>query len=352
MRRLKQSGVYYLFAKRNGKQFSRSLDTTDKPLAKRRLADYLRDFERLAPAEEAGLTFEQVAARWLDTTKHTVKDATHDRRERCVRAVAPFVSGIPIRNVTVRHCEAWLTERGNLKAPQTFAHELNTMRAVFKYAMENGWILRNPTAGIKRRRIVSKKPNVPTDEHFQSVMKHIRADPRERGGADLVEILAYSGMRLKEATALRWQDVNFAAGWFTVTGGERGTKNHEQRTLPLSAEMLALLKRIKRAQGKATPDAFVIQVASAKKCLETACRKLELPHLHHHSLRHYFTTKAMETGIPVSTVAQWLGHKDGGALLLKRYAHLQQAHSMEQMKRMTFSVAKQGKATRRKSKSL
>jgi integrase len=299
----------------------------------------MRDLERLAPAEDANLSFDQVAERWLETTRHTIKASSHDRRQRSLQAVAPFFSGLSIRNVAARHCEDWLTQRGSAIAPQTFAHELNAMRAVFAFALEHGLILRSPAAGIKRRRIVSKKPNVPTREQFQRAVAAIRAEPRERGGADLVELLAYSGMRLREATALRWRDVNFSQGVFTVTGGERGTKNHEQRTVPLSDEMRGLLESIKRQRGKVAPEADVIQVASAKRCLETACRKLGLPKFHHHSLRHYFTTCAVESGVDIPTIAKWTGHKDGGALLMKRYAHLQQAHSVEQMKRVNFHAA-------------
>ena len=146
-------------------------------------------------------------------------------------------------------------------------------------------------------------------------------------------------MRLREATALRWRDVNFSAGVFTVTGGEVGTKNHEQRTVPLSVEMLALLTRIKRGRGTVAPDAFVVEVANARRCLDTVCRKLGFPHWHNHSLRHYFTTCAVESGVDIPTIAKWTGHKDGGALLMKRYAHLQQAHSVEQMKRVSFTAA-------------
>jgi hypothetical protein len=53
LRRLKTSGVYYAFVKRHGKQYRRSLHTTDKAFARRRLADLMRDLERLAPAEDA-----------------------------------------------------------------------------------------------------------------------------------------------------------------------------------------------------------------------------------------------------------------------------------------------------------
>ena len=341
LKRLKTSGVYYAFMKRRGKQISRSLSTTDKPLAKRRLAEILRELERLAPDEDANLTFKQVAKLWADATRHTLKPAADDRRERAVAAVAPFLSGKSIKHLTTRDCEAWVTGRekkdGGKISSQTFNHELNAMRAVFAYALEHGMILRNPAASIKRRRIVSKPTNVPTREQFQTALAAIRAEPHERGGADLMELLAYSGMRLREATALCWRDVDFSAALFTVTGGERGTKNYEHRTVPISAEMEALLKRIKQSR-KTAPDETIAQVASADRSMETTCRKLGLPHFHHHSLRHYFATCAIESGVDIPTVARWMGHKDGGALLMKRYSHLRLSHSKEQMKRVSFGL--------------
>ena len=94
LRRHKTTGNYYAFVKKGGKQFRRSLKTTDKPLAKRRLADLLNDFARLMPAEAADLTFEQVAEQWLDNTKHTVKPSTVIRRQTCLKAVTPFLSGL------------------------------------------------------------------------------------------------------------------------------------------------------------------------------------------------------------------------------------------------------------------
>jgi integrase len=209
------------------------------------------------------------------------------------------------------------------------------MRAVFAYAMEQGWILRNPASGIKRRRIVSKTPDVPTLKQLQDIIAEIRKEPRERGGADLVELLAYSGMRLREATALLWRDVDFTNGVFTVTGGDTGTKNHEHRTVAMSEKLRGLLERIKDG-GPVNPDEKIIRVACALKTLETTCRRLKLPKFHHHSLRHYFTTRAVEGGVDIPTIARWLGHIDGGTLLMKRYAHLQQAHSLEQIKRVSL----------------
>ena len=339
LRRLKSSGIYYVFAKHGGKQISRSLKTTDKATATRLRNDFLNDLSALSSDDAAKLTFEQVAARWTQADKFTLKASTITRRELCVKILTPFFLGLQIRHITPRHCEAWLLARRDKVSARTITIELETMRAVFRYAIEQGLILRDPSRGIKRPKAKHNPPDAPTRDQFQNIVAAIRGQSQHRGnaGADLVELLAYSGMRLNEARSLRWRDVNFSAGVFTVTGGERGTKNLLHRTVPLSDEMRCLLKSLKQARGKVEPDEYIIQTASAKKCLATACRGLKLPHFHHHSLRHYFATCAIESGVDIPTVARWLGHLDGGALLMKTYAHLQQAHSQEQMKRVSFA---------------
>ncbi|MGH7951053.1 MAG: tyrosine-type recombinase/integrase [Limisphaerales bacterium] len=341
LRRRKSSGVYYAFVRRGRKQFRRSLKTTDKAFAKRKLADFVRDVGRMETGDAAHATFDDVAARWMEITRHALKAGTIRHRQTCLKAVAPFFLGLSIRNITPRHCEAWLKEHGAARAPQTVAHELRIMRAVFKYAIEQGLILHDPSKGIKRPRVRNKPTPTPTREQFQSIVAAIRAESQGKGndGADLVELLAYSGMRLNEACSLRWRDVNFSASAFTVTGGERGTKNYEQRTVPLFAEMRALLERIKREHGGVSRDDFVVRNATARKCMETACRKLGLPNFHHHSLRHYFASCAVESGAEFGAIAGWMGHKDGGILLAKRYAHLRMSHSLEQAKRVSFGVA-------------
>ena len=339
LRRLKTSGVYYVHAKRNGKQFRQSLETTDKATAKRKVKDFMGELDRLTSGEAAKITFDELAKRWNEAEAHTLKASTAARRAASVKAIAPAFFGLQIRHITRGHCEAWaIARRKDEVAAATFTKELETIRGAFRYAVEQGLILRDPAAHIKRPRVVNRRAPVPSRAQFESILASIRTAAQGKGdeGANLVELLAYSGMRLNEARSLRWRDVNFSAGVFTVTGGERGTKNHEQRTVPLSEQMRGLLERIKRARGKAAPDAFIIQTASARKCMDTACRKLKLPFIHHHSLRHYFATCAIESDVEVTTVARWLGHKDGGALLMRTYSHLRMKHSVEQMKRVTF----------------
>ena len=54
----------------------------------------------------------------------------------------------------------------------------------------------------------------------------------------------------------------------------------------------------------------------------------------HHDFRHFFVTTCIEAGVDIPTVAKWVGHRDGGALLMRTYTHVRDAHSA----RMAFKV--------------
>jgi integrase len=58
----------------------------------------------------------------------------------------------------------------------------------------------------------------------------------------------------------------------------------------------------------------------------------------HHDMRRYFTTRCMEQGVPIRTLAGWLRHKDGGALLLRTYAAHQDKHSLEMANKINLAV--------------
>ena len=70
----------------------------------------------------------------------------------------------------------------------------------------------------------------------------------------------------------------------------------------------------------------------ARKSLLGACRRLHadgnrlVARLTHRDLRHLFATWCIEAGIDIPRVPDLLGHKDGGALLLRTYRHLRAEH--------------------------
>jgi integrase len=75
------------------------------------------------------------------------------------------------------------------------------------------------------------------------------------------------------------------------------------------------------------PAPKVFRVRECQKALDRACEKVGTERITHHDLRHLFATRCIPSGVDIPTVSRWLGHKDGGALVLKTYGYLRNTAS-------------------------
>lgn len=331
--------VYYALVKVAGKQIKRSLKTKDLSLAKRRLADFRKKAERLT-GEETTMTFDALVERWLKLIKPQQKASSYERRVTCLRQVLPYFQGILVRSVGNREVEAWRIARNVKLAPRSFNIEAETLRLLFEYAKEElRIILENPISNVKRRKGSRKQLVIPTKEQFRLLMTTMREEVNTKDAVNFVEFLAYSGLRVNEGNKVLWQDIDFKMNTLTVTGGEIGTKNHEVRVIPLFPPLQKLLTRFKSdLKGKPDPANRVFAIDSAKKAIAGACKRAKLPHWGHHAMRHFFCSNCIEAGIDFKTIAEWLGHKDGGVLVAKTYGHLRAEHSHAMAQKVTFEV--------------
>lgn len=334
--RNESSGIYYALVKRAGKQFRRSLKTTDRKLAERKLAEFRGKVALLSQTASASrFTFDDVAKRWLEALKPGLKPSSYRRRETSLGQLRPYLGALGLRQITSRTCEDWAAKRSPEVSASTYNNERDVIISILAYAQREGLLIDNPGKFLARRRLPKTQLVIPTREQYATLLATLRGlDRRYQEAANLVELLATSGMRLAEATSLRWGDIQFEAERFTVTGGELGTKNHEARVVPLFPSLRAFLERLKQQRGTVAENDLVIGIASAKNAIAHACRAGGLPDFSHHSLRHYFVSNAIEVGVDFKTIAAWVGHKDGGLLVARTYGHLRDGHSVEMARRL------------------
>ncbi|MBC7967408.1 MAG: site-specific integrase [Fuerstia sp.] len=171
---------------------------------------------------------------------------------------------------------------------------------------------------LRRRRIVLKDRPLISQLEFRKLCDHLDTRPRSNGGL-VVRFLAHTGFRINEARQLLWCHVyeDFILAPSTIT------KNGHQRMIPFVPGLADVLKALKAI----AEDEKVIPQAEVKTALETACELAGVPRLTHHDFRHLYATRCIQSGVDLPTVARWLGHRDGGALLAKTYFHLADEHS-------------------------
>jgi integrase len=334
-------GVYFAWFSVRGKQLKRSLKTSDKELARRRLAELRKIAARLHGSEDRNLRFEEVVRSWLESIEGGVKPSTYRRRVVCINQLMPFFKAIPMRSITSADIEKWKVRRGASIAARTFNKELETLNHLIRYARDvKGILLDNPAEKVRNRKTAAATVEIPSKEQFCSLVAELRNEPQavRSGAAAFAELLAYSGLRLGEGREVRWRDVNFDLNTLLVTGGEAGTKNREQRTVPLFAGVRRLLESILKERGEITKEDRIFGFKNIRQALGSACRRAGLPRFGHHALRHFFCSNAIEAGVDFKAIAGWLGHKDGGVLAAKTYGHLRNEHSAAMAQRMTFDA--------------
>jgi integrase len=159
----------------------------------------------------------------------------------------------------------------------------------------------------------------PEQGQFNLFLVECDRDPRSTAGL-VVRFLSLTGLRIAEARALRWADVREDR----IDVRAATAKRDKARAVPVLPGLAEVLARLRELAGVSE---FVLPRESARKAIRSACARAGVAGMSFHCFRHYFATRCIESGVDVPTVARWLGHRDGGALLGKTYFHLLDDHS-------------------------
>jgi integrase len=182
---------------------------------------------------------------------------------------------------------------------------------------------------LKRKRLKVREFVPPGQSQFEKLLAECDAAPRSQAGL-VVRFLCLTGLRISEAKGLKWENVS-EGGIFVPA---HLTKSGKSRSIPRLPSITGVLERLKGLES----GEFILPRQNARKAIESACRRAGLPRMSFHCFRHYFTTKCIESGVDMPTVARWLGHQDGGALLSRTYFHLIDEHSQRMAERVRIGA--------------
>ena len=180
---------------------------------------------------------------------------------------------------------------------------------------------------VKARRPRAPERPIPSPGEVEKLV--VAADEEDPLWGLFVQVSATIGTRRGETCGLRWEDADFEAGRLhvrrSVCQGIHGPtelkppKTGRERSLVLGRRFFDGIRPFRRDAG---------WIFSDRRCGREApwhpdwpghrfsrlTRRLELPYTLH-SLRHFVATKLLARGLPVTQVAQFMGHKDPSVTL-------------------------------------
>lgn len=197
----------------------------------------------------------------------------------------------------------------------------------------------NPAARVKRPRVQKDEPVHLDHREVEALATAAQGVTGSATDRAMVLFLAYAGVRVGEATALRVGDVGLFTcrarirqTWTRTSDGDRvlGTpKTHQRRAVPLPRFVVDELRPL--IDGRPL-DAYVFRAARGGAINDHNWRirvfnravvdaDLEGRGLTPHKLRHTAASSAIAAGADVMVVSQMLGHADARETL-NTYAHL------------------------------
>ncbi len=206
------------------------------------------------------------------------------------------------------------------RTPASVNRFIQDLRAAYNLARRNGKAEKNPVADVRLLRENNKRVREITDTEEKALLTAL--DPeRRRGKTDLrplVRFLLETGLRLGEACALRWDDVDWTGGFATL----QETKAGETQYLTLSSEAQAILRPLGPRQGHifAWPDGRPWTVGYVTHAFGKAVEDAGITDLHTHDTRHTFACRKLRAGVDLYTVSKLLRH--ASIAMTERYTHL------------------------------
>lgn len=231
---------------------------------------------------------------------------------------------------------------------------------LFSIAVRDDICRKNPAAGVMREikaggRYPKQTREALTVAQQESLVDFVKNSPRYHKNTDLITFLLCTGLRINEAAALRWEDINFDEKYFSVNHSLSYCRNSNgeyryvmgppkteagHRIIPMVSGVYEILMRqkLKQAQSgickvvvdglsgfvfmnckggllmNSSFDTTLKNISKAHNARQLSVSVLEpvlLPdNLSAHIFRHSFCTRLCEAGVNPHVVQKVMGHTD------------------------------------------
>lgn len=325
----------------DGKQKRKAFYGKTRKEVQEKLTAALNDINKNTYIEPSKMTVEQWMRMWLQNyKKNSIKPTTYSSYECVVlKHIIPELGGyklIDLRNEMVQRFVNNLVDKGIRTSYITSMTSI--LKAALEQAVENDLISKNPANKIKmplKQEIDRRVLCVDEQEKFMEAAKEYRY-------GNMFLLILGTGLRIGEALALTWNDIDFDRCLLSVNrtyieyveylDGKTNRKSGvgepktmtSKRTIPLIPRLRDMLVEIKEQQEQekqtlktayhdnglifCSLNGEYICRGSVDKTLKRICKKAGIEHVNPHALRHTFATRGLENGVELKVMQEFLGH--------------------------------------------
>ena len=286
-------------------------------------------------------TVESLCEAWA-SSKRDVRPVTLNGYRSVLRPVIARLGYMKVQDVRRSHIDGlvtWLSTEGGQKGTgvshRTIVFTLGTLRQVFAYAVDEGYVASNPARDVKAPRKRAKDARDVTVWTVPELRSFLATADEDRWAG--AWRLTASGLRRSEVCGLRWEHVDLGTGTVTVAEArvafgrtveaDEPKSRASARTVPVEAMhpgTVALLRTMRAQQaqdrlraGEVWQDTgYVIADGLGRpmhpdhygRRFRQICKDAGVPLIRLHDVRHTVATLLHGTGVAPAHAAALLGH--------------------------------------------
>jgi integrase len=279
---------------------------------------------RPANTTATGATVRDVVARYGAERMPTRHSTAYVYRSFLKNHILPRWGNVLIRDLQPRPVELWLRE---LKlSPKSKTHVRSLMHTIVDFAMWAGIleVARNPISLVVNKGATKRvrKARSLSAEQFAALLKELH-EPF----ATMALLCVCLGLRISEALALQWADVDWLGSRLSIRRGivqqhvDECKTEGSAKTFVLADDLLSRLKAWKQATQFRDAEDWVFASPfsigrlpygyTATRCeLARAAKAAGIGHVSTHAMRHTFRSWLDAVGAPISVQQKMMRHTD------------------------------------------
>ena len=311
------------------------------------LTEVLGRIQRREFVEPHKLTLaEYLSERWLPAQEINLRSTTYASYESIIRLhIIPHLGNVAVQDITPDHLDrlyANLLKSGRRNGPagqglsvKSVRHVHTVLQRALRDAVRKRLIANNPAPDSdppKLRQAPDKDIKTWTSEEVAQFLDGMKNHPLSAA----FHLAATTGMRRGEVLGVRWSDINFDTSEvsirqtvlnvrYGITIGTPKTAN-SRRTIPLDPTTLDRLAEHRRDQDEVKgimgddyidqdlvftrPDGSPVHPDFMSQTFERSVKRLGLPRIRFHDLRHTYATMSLAASIQSKVVSGRLGHSN------------------------------------------
>lgn len=284
-----------------------------------------------------------------------IKESTYEQKMRNLRLyILPYFEDVTIDSIRQMDLTCWVYELSQKKTPKgnplknsTINNAIALFREVFAFAKRNFGLRENPAEDVEKLKVQSEPVlKIWTKEQFDIFYANLDRELHRT----LFNLLWWSGLRVGEALALLKTDIH--DDYISVTKTFRRVHGVDRFTTPKTKSSVRKVKVppfiITQLQNyiarlysfKDNDRIFPLTISSASSVLYYHEKKLGLPTISLHCLRHSYASMLLHATGDVTVVASQLGHANP-EITLRVYSHMLPDADTQSMCKLEQYVASQ-----------